>query len=143
MIHATLNEDLNLSKKSARWVPKLLSEETKNERVKTCEAFLQMVHHQALAMLDQIVTMDESAVAFHTPPPPPNQAVAGKGSLALSRPRCGPAGVRRWSWPSLTPRASSKPILKVFKKKRLVMATGDWGFHWDNAPMHTAAIVTD
>jgi hypothetical protein len=39
MIHATLNEDLNLSKKSARWVPKLLTEEMKNERVKTCEAF--------------------------------------------------------------------------------------------------------
>jgi hypothetical protein len=33
--------------------------------------------------------------------------------------------------------------LKVFKKKRLVMATGYWGFNWDNAPMHTAAVVTD
>jgi hypothetical protein len=77
MIHATLNEDLNLSKKSARWVPKLLTEEMKNERVKMCEAFLQMVHHHALAILDQIVTMDESAVAFHTPRRQSSRASSG------------------------------------------------------------------
>jgi hypothetical protein len=34
-------------------------------------------------------------------------------------------------------------FLKVFRQKRPEMATGDWWFHWDNAPVHTAAIVKD
>jgi hypothetical protein len=63
MIYATLHEDLNLSKKSARWVPEVMM----NERVRTCEAFLAMVCCHYMAMLGQIVTTDKSAVAFHTP----------------------------------------------------------------------------
>jgi hypothetical protein len=39
-IHATLHDDLNLSKMSARWVPKLLSDDMKKERVRTSEEFL-------------------------------------------------------------------------------------------------------
>jgi hypothetical protein len=27
--------------------------------------------------------------------------------------------------------------MKIFRKKRQVMAAGDWMFHWDNAPVHT------
>ncbi len=34
MVHATLLKDLRLSKKSARWVSKLLYEEMKKERVR-------------------------------------------------------------------------------------------------------------
>jgi hypothetical protein len=56
-IHATLHEDLYLSKKSARWVPKPLNQEMKNERVRICEAFMTMVSHHFMAMLDQIITM--------------------------------------------------------------------------------------
>jgi hypothetical protein len=67
IIHATLHDDLHLSKKSARWVPKLLSQDMKNERVRTCGAFLSLVRHHSKAMLERIVTMDESAVSFHTP----------------------------------------------------------------------------
>ncbi len=66
-IHHTLKEDLNLSKKSARWVPKLLTEEMKKERVRTKEAFLVMIRRHSKAMLENIVTMDESVVSFHTP----------------------------------------------------------------------------
>jgi hypothetical protein len=65
-IHATLHEDPHLSKESARWVPKLLNQ-MKNERIRICEAFLAMVRHHSMAMLDQAVTMDESMVPFHTP----------------------------------------------------------------------------
>ncbi len=54
-------------KKSARWVPKLLTEEMKKERVRTSEAFLAMIRRRSKAMLENIVTMDESAVSFHTP----------------------------------------------------------------------------
>jgi hypothetical protein len=66
-IHTTLHEDLHLSKKSARWVPKLLNQEMKNERARICEAFLALLHCHSIAMLDRIVTMDESAVSFHIP----------------------------------------------------------------------------
>ncbi len=34
-------------------------------------------------------------------------------------------------------------FMKIFKKKSPIMAAGDWFLHWDNAPVHTAAIVTD
>ena len=53
-----LHDDLGLVKKSARWVPKLLNDEQKQERVRTCTEFLAMVQRRSLAMLDNIVTMD-------------------------------------------------------------------------------------
>jgi hypothetical protein len=67
MIHATLHEDLHLSKKSARKVPKLLNQDMKTERVRICEAFMSLLHLHSMAMLDQIITMDGSTVSFHTP----------------------------------------------------------------------------
>jgi hypothetical protein len=33
--------------------------------------------------------------------------------------------------------------MKIFKKKRPITAAGDWFLHWDNAPVHTSAVVTD
>jgi hypothetical protein len=56
-IHDTVYEDLNLFKKSAIWVPKLFTEEMKNETVRTCKAFLTMIHRHSMAMIDRIVTM--------------------------------------------------------------------------------------
>jgi histone-lysine N-methyltransferase SETMAR len=34
-------------------------------------------------------------------------------------------------------------FIKFFKKKRPIMAAGEWFLHWDNAPVHTTAIATD
>jgi hypothetical protein len=34
-------------------------------------------------------------------------------------------------------------FLNILKKKRPVMAAGEWFLHWDNAPVHTAATITD
>ncbi len=62
-INLTLRHDLNLTKKSARWVPKLLTEEMKKERVRTSELFLAMVRRRTMLLLDNIVTMEESAVS--------------------------------------------------------------------------------
>jgi hypothetical protein len=66
-INLTLRHDLNLTKKSTRWVPKLLTEEMKKERVGTSELFLAMVRRCSMSLLDNIVAMDESVVSFHTP----------------------------------------------------------------------------
>ena len=53
-----IHEDLELVKKSARWVPKLLSEDQKLERASTCT--------KSLSILDNIVAM-KSMVSFHIP----------------------------------------------------------------------------
>jgi histone-lysine N-methyltransferase SETMAR len=34
-------------------------------------------------------------------------------------------------------------FMKILKKKRPVMAAGEWFLHWDIAAVHTAAMVTD
>ena len=34
-------------------------------------------------------------------------------------------------------------FLAHFKKKQPVMVEQEWFFHWDNAPVHTAAVVKD
>ncbi len=57
-IHYTLHRDLNLSKKYARWICKLMTHDMKMDRVRTCEAFLVVVRYHPMAMLD----IDESAV---------------------------------------------------------------------------------
>ena len=67
IIFNILHDNLGLEKLSARWVPKLLTEEQKQERMKTSMAFIKMVRMKGLAVLDKIVTMDESSVSFHTP----------------------------------------------------------------------------
>ncbi len=38
-----LHKDLGLFKKSARWIPKLLSLEQQQARVTTCEAFIKLI----------------------------------------------------------------------------------------------------
>jgi len=66
-IHKILHEDLGLSKKSARWVPKLLNQEQKAERVRVCRQFVSKVHHHSKSFLNTIVTMDETMISLHTP----------------------------------------------------------------------------
>jgi len=65
-IHKILTEDLGLSKKSARWVAKLLSEKQKQERVQLCNRFIAAVHRHSLAWLDKIVSLDVTMVSLHT-----------------------------------------------------------------------------
>jgi hypothetical protein len=62
-----LHEDFGLEKKSARWVPKLMDDEQKQQRVEVCSEFVAVIHRHSLAMLDSIVTMDETMVCYHTP----------------------------------------------------------------------------
>ncbi len=59
MISLTLRHDLNLTKKSVRWVLKLLTDEMKKERMRTSELFLAIVRRRSMSILDNIVTKDE------------------------------------------------------------------------------------
>jgi hypothetical protein len=54
-------------KTSARWVPKQLLQEQKIQRVQDCRDFVAAVHRHSFAMLDNIITMDETMVSYHTP----------------------------------------------------------------------------
>ena len=51
-----LFKDLSLAKRSARWVPQLLREEQKLEKMRTCITLLAMTQWQSLVMMDNIVT---------------------------------------------------------------------------------------
>jgi hypothetical protein len=66
-MHNILHEELGLVKKSARWVPKLLSESHKKEWVRICMDFVAAIHCPSMAMLDNIVMMDETMVSYHMP----------------------------------------------------------------------------
>ena len=43
-----LHEDLGLIKKSARWVPKLLTDAQKDERVRTCKQFTAAIRRDSM-----------------------------------------------------------------------------------------------
>ena len=163
-IHSTLHKDLNLAKKSARWVPKLLTEAMKMDRVRTSEAFLAMVRRRSKAILGNIVTMDESAVSFHTPetkqqskqwlkkglPGPIKAKVHATRSKQMVLAFFDNKGL---IYTNFVPRGTTVnanyilevlgKFMKIFKQKRPITAAGEWFFHWDNAPVHTAAVVTD
>jgi hypothetical protein len=40
-------------------------------------------------------------------------------------------------------RGSPEQLHENFQEEESIMASGEWFLHWDNAPVHTAAIVTD
>ncbi len=66
IVHATLTEDFGLVRKSAPWVSKLLSTAQKQERVKCSGSFLDLIPWHSLAVLNNIMMMNELAVAFRT-----------------------------------------------------------------------------
>ena len=62
-----LHKDSGLVKKSSRWLPKLLSEGQKLDRIRCSQHLVNLVQKISLALLDIVVTMYEYAVSFHTP----------------------------------------------------------------------------
>jgi uncharacterized protein YnzC (UPF0291/DUF896 family) len=67
-------------------MPKLLSNEQKQERVRLCEEFVAAVQRRSKAMLDNIITIDETMVSYHTPESKKIQTVDKKGA---ARPKKG------------------------------------------------------
>ena len=159
-----LHEDLGLSKKYARWVPKLLSDDQKEERVRTSTEFVAAVNRRSMAMLDNIVTMDETMVSYHTPetkkqskqwrrkgqPGPIKAKVHASRTKQMVMAFFDSKGL---IYTHIVPRGSTinanyivmtlGKFMKNLKKKRPIMVEQEWFFHWDNAPVHTAAVVKD
>jgi hypothetical protein len=104
-VQSTLTVDLGLVKKSARWIPKLLSSDQKEERVKCSEDFLQLLRQRSLAVLDNIVTMDESTVSFDTTKTKRSPGSGSRrGNQVQLRPESMLQGQSKKSLSSLTPR---------------------------------------
>jgi hypothetical protein len=132
--------------------------------VRTCQKFLVAVLRQSLAMWDNIVTMDESAVSF----PRTGTKQQSKHWLPKDQPDPITAKVQASQTKQMVLAFfDSKGIIytnynaegdydgcqlhsgdpgqvhEIFWKKRPVIAEGEWFFYWDNAPVHTAALIQD
>ena len=123
-----------------------------------------MVNRWSKAMLDNIVTMDESAVSFHTPetkqqskqwikkgmPGPLKAKVHATRTKQMVLAFFDSKGL---IYTNYMPRGTTinaiyivkalGQFMKILRKKRPVMVKQEWFFHWDNAPVHTAAVVRD
>lgn len=66
-IHAILHDHLNLSKVSARWVPRMLTAPQKQVRVECCKDFLELCKEDSTSIFDRLVTGDETWVHHYDP----------------------------------------------------------------------------
>ena len=66
-IHQILTDNLHMSKVSARWVPRLLSDEQKATRVECSTEFLNRFEMEGDQFLDNIITMDETWIWEYDP----------------------------------------------------------------------------
>ena len=164
-INTVLHRDLGLVKKSARWVPKLLDKDQKAERVRCSKKFLALATNKKINFLNNLVTMDESAVCFHTP------ETKNQSKQWLKKGTPGPCKARSQAsrkkqmvlaffdkkgmiYTRMVPKGKTvngefivdtlKMFLKQLRRKRPQMVKDDlWFFHWDNAPVHTARNVRE
>lgn len=66
-IHTILHDCLNLSKVSARWVPRMLTAPQKQVRVECCREFLELCGENPSSIFERIVTGDETWVHYYDP----------------------------------------------------------------------------
>ena len=163
-IYNVLHGDLGLSKKSARWVPKLLSDEQKRVRIQCSRAFVDRYEREGDAFLDKIITMDESAVAYHTPETKEqSKQWVKRGSPGPIKCKSQESRVKQMVlafhdregliYTNMVPRGSTvnavyivgalKKFLKRMRQKRSEKMKDGIILHWDNAPVHTARIVRE
>jgi len=66
-IHTILHDNLDLSKVSAHWVPRLLSDDHKRQHLEMARNFKKLHFQQGETFLKSIVTMDESWILYSNP----------------------------------------------------------------------------
>ena len=162
-VHRIIDEDLKMSKVSARWVPRMLDDAKKEARVNCCEELL--TRYQAdPGFLKRVVTMDETWIPLfnpetkmqskqwkHTESPPPKKFRVGESvekilySFFWDQEGCilaypVPKGT---TITGVTYRAIlNDHLLPAITEKRPHLV-GKFILHQDNAPPHKARIVTD
>jgi len=76
-VHRIVSEDLGMRKVSARWVPRMLTEEQKKVYVNVCNDLLSRLQAEPQTFLDRIVTQDETWV-HHIDPDTKRQSMIWK-----------------------------------------------------------------
>lgn len=66
-IYNIIHNELNMRRLCARWIPKMLTEEQKKQRVTCCQRFLDRVEREGQAFLERIVTVDETWISLYEP----------------------------------------------------------------------------
>lgn len=66
-VYKIMHDHLNMSKISARWVPRMLSPLQKQYRVECCKEFLTLCGTDSIDIINRIVTGDETWVHFYDP----------------------------------------------------------------------------
>ena len=66
-VYCIITNDLKMTKVSARWVPRLLSEQDKQMRVQTAKRFLERYAREGERFLQSSITCDKSWLHFYDP----------------------------------------------------------------------------
>jgi len=66
-VGSIINEDLDIRKFSAKWVPKRLNENKKRQRCQSSEQHLEFFRHDPNDFLSRLVTMDETWLYHYDP----------------------------------------------------------------------------
>lgn len=67
VVHEIVKEDLGYNKICARWVPRMLTDQHKKNRMSSALTFLSLYNEFGDELLDRIVTGDETWVYYYTP----------------------------------------------------------------------------
>ncbi len=161
-IYCILHEDLGFEKKVCPLGTQTAVAGSENSACRRLPDFVAAIHRHSFTMLDNIVTMDETMVSYHTP----ETKKQSKQWMAKGKP--GPIKARIQAsrtkqmilaffdnkglvYSHIIPRGvpiNADYIVKVLglfmkqlKKKRPAMVAQQWWFHWDNAPVHLASGV--
>ena len=158
-ISNALTSDLGLRKRCARWVPRLLTQEHKDERIRCVHLFKRRAFQEGLAFWDKIITTDESWISFSTPETKEqSRQWVQKGSKAPIKAKRSPIEKKVMVIPFFTnqgliythfvPKGQTInadyfiEVMKTFRvhlrKKRPDIVDGEWILHMDNARPHTS-----
>lgn len=160
-----LSNRLGMRRVSARWVPRLLSPEQKDVRVKMCRELIQKHSEEGDSFLNNIVTCDEtwfhffepeskqqSAIWKHPSSPSPVKARLSKSAgKVMSIIFCDSKGiVLNHMVPAKTTvngeyyaHVLRVPLRRAIRDKRPEYVRSGFLFHQDNAPVHVSQLVKD
>ena len=152
-VHLILKKHLKVRKISARWVPHLLTEEVKRQRVKVAKKLLQMFPKYDKKQFANVVTGDETWVHYFEPvrkvsnkiwatkhskrPIIAKHSLSTKKVLYAMPVKKGKSITRKYYKDVVL-----KKLKKYYQKRRPATGFKHVRLLHDNAPAHTSAIVT-
>jgi histone-lysine N-methyltransferase SETMAR len=161
-IHSILTDHLKLRKVSARWVPRMLTDEQKASRLRTSTALLEQFRQNPEDFLSRFITMDETWVHHFDPetkqqsmawkhstsPPPKKFRVAASAGKVMASVFWDAEGVVLVDYlergASITGNYYAQLIGKLrqaIKDKRRGKLRRRVLFHQDNAPVHKSSVA--